>query len=386
VRERAGTVVIGAGFLGASIAAELAARGDDVMVLGREQDGVAASTRSLGWLNAGSVADSAYHRLRREGLARHRALAATLPDDGTYVFAGSLSWHVGGALEPVQGESRAHDLTIAHDQRRAFGEDVRLLTADEARTIEPAVSRSATGPFLFAPGDAVVDLRGLTAHVLDRARSAGVRTAMLTAPARLAGDVDAPEIVLPDGNRLRPARVVVAAGADTPALAASIGVDIPHVSTIGAIVVTSPVAVPPRALLRSAGASVRATADGALLLGGRAVDDAVASAIPHAAGEVDRRVTPEVDDAVGVLVAASEAMIDPAGPLRIRRVLAGRRPVPGDGHPVVGRVGARTWLAFSHSGATLGPLLGALLADDLSADGEVGGFLDPYRPTRFATA
>lgn len=59
--------------------------------------------------------------------------------------------------------------------------------------------------------------------------------------------------------------------------------------------------------------------------------------------------------------------------------------MPEDGLPCVGAV---SWLpgyyeAVAHSGVTLGPLLGRLLAREI-LDGEVDALVAPFRPARYA--
>jgi glycine/D-amino acid oxidase-like deaminating enzyme len=61
------------------------------------------------------------------------------------------------------------------------------------------------------------------------------------------------------------------------------------------------------------------------------------------------------------------------------------RPQPADGLPAVGRLGAKTgvYLAMTHSGVTLAPLIGRLISDEI-IDGRQSKLLEPYRPTRFS--
>lgn len=63
-----------------------------------------------------------------------------------------------------------------------------------------------------------------------------------------------------------------------------------------------------------------------------------------------------------------------------RSVHAARRPTTLDGLPAVGRVGPRHHLVLAHSGITLAPLLGDLVADEVA--GRVHPSLDPFRPDR----
>ena len=67
----------------------------------------------------------------------------------------------------------------------------------------------------------------------------------------------------------------------------------------------------------------------------------------------------------------------------IEDVRIGWRPLPIDGHPVLGTSPARpdVYLAIMHSGVTLAPIVGQLAAHELTADTPVER-LDEYRPDR----
>jgi len=60
------------------------------------------------------------------------------------------------------------------------------------------------------------------------------------------------------------------------------------------------------------------------------------------------------------------------------------RPLPGDERPIVGPLPGLTgvYVAVTHSGVTLGPLLARLLAEEI-ATGKMPPLLAPYRPDRF---
>ena len=62
----------------------------------------------------------------------------------------------------------------------------------------------------------------------------------------------------------------------------------------------------------------------------------------------------------------------------------GMRPVPADGHSCVGALSRIPgyYEAVTHSGVTLGPLVGRLLACEILT-GEVDPLIAPFRPDRF---
>jgi glycine/D-amino acid oxidase-like deaminating enzyme len=63
----------------------------------------------------------------------------------------------------------------------------------------------------------------------------------------------------------------------------------------------------------------------------------------------------------------------------------GPKPVPQDGEPVLGALDAVPgyFVAFTHSGATMGLITGELLAREI-VTGEVSPLLANFRPGRFA--
>ena len=69
----------------------------------------------------------------------------------------------------------------------------------------------------------------------------------------------------------------------------------------------------------------------------------------------------------------------PSVSLEIKNVMLGVRPVPKDGLPMVGWVDG-VYAATMHSGITLGPLIGQLVAAEVM--GTPQAVLAPFRPDR----
>lgn len=63
-----------------------------------------------------------------------------------------------------------------------------------------------------------------------------------------------------------------------------------------------------------------------------------------------------------------------------------RRPIPADGFPSIGAIDGvgGYYEAVTHSGVTLGPIIGELLAGEI-LDGTVDPRIAPFRPDRFAS-
>ena len=71
--------------------------------------------------------------------------------------------------------------------------------------------------------------------------------------------------------------------------------------------------------------------------------------------------------------------------IRVIEQIPAWRPIPADGFPSVGAVPGvgSLFMAVSHSGVTLAPAIGAMLAGEIM-EGAVDPLLAPYRPERFA--
>jgi glycine/D-amino acid oxidase-like deaminating enzyme len=72
----------------------------------------------------------------------------------------------------------------------------------------------------------------------------------------------------------------------------------------------------------------------------------------------------------------------PGADLQLAALGLGLRPVPRDGLPVIGEAGPGLTLAVMHSGITLAPLVGELVAAEIG--GAPQDILSPYRPARFS--
>jgi glycine/D-amino acid oxidase-like deaminating enzyme len=70
------------------------------------------------------------------------------------------------------------------------------------------------------------------------------------------------------------------------------------------------------------------------------------------------------------------------GGVTVERVQLGRRAIPADGRTVAGFTGAQHYVVATHSGITLAPLLGDLVATEIF--GTESPMLAPFRPDRFA--
>jgi glycine/D-amino acid oxidase-like deaminating enzyme len=364
--------VVGGGILGTASALELARRGADVTLVtsGRLADG--ASGRSLSWLNSfGADRSAEYHRLRLAGIERYRAFAERVPAQHYLRFDGGLTWAPAG---PAEGHRRH----LRHMQQ--IGYPARWVSRDEipvvAAGVDPAAVPAAGA--IFNPSEGWVDLEYLVAELARQFTAAGgtLRTDAGRAQVRLAGG-RAAGVVTGSGERIDADAVLLATGADVPATAAEFGARIPDATSLALLVRTRPLQTPLRATLNTPSVSLRPAPDSTLVMDS---DAAAQEVIAHADGSYevkDATVQNLMDAASAVLAGHPELALDHYG--------VGRKPIPGDGEPVLGELDEvpGLFVAFTHSGATVGLISGELLAEEITS-GTPSALLERFRPGRFA--
>jgi glycine/D-amino acid oxidase-like deaminating enzyme len=354
--------VVGGGVLGVSTAHQLARRGAAVTLVADPGLAGGASGRSLAWLNSAAVRSPEYHRLRVLGIDRYRTLAARERDLGWLRFDGGLTW----------GEEQAYRALFTHQNTIGYAADWLLPAA-----VPPGVHAAAVPPYgaIFNPGEGWVELPFLIDLLVKEftelggdlvtgagpaaVRTAGGRVAGVTTESGMAFDADA---------------VVLATGADVPAMLHGLGVSVPDRTPISVLVRTRPIGHPLRVVLNTPRVSVRPTPNGALALDSGWAEDEV---VRHADDTFEI-----LESTVDGLLAEASAVLAGNPRLALDSYAAGPKPIPGDGEPVLGEVVPGCHVAFTHSGATLGLIAGELLADEI-VTGRPHPLLATFGPGRF---
>ncbi|PJM78612.1 NAD(P)/FAD-dependent oxidoreductase [Bifidobacterium scaligerum] len=370
-------LVVGNGILGAATAARLASRGQQVTLLDGGSAEETASARSLGWINDAAATSPAYHTLRTLGRLRlaHEQLRSSA---SWYHPSGRLDWGSSSdrQLLPTTTVSVSRESIDDEIARLASqGQDIYPISAQEAQSVEPTVDWSRVrGTVLYEPEDAWVDLPLLIHELNGVVKQHGGRIVSGLVNRLLTDDNHAVSgVQTVDGQTIDADNIIVAAGSATTKLLAPIA-DIPESSNIGVTITTEPVDNPPRTLLRMPFAGVRPDASGRLVI--------VASRLEELVDAPGQNVP---DEAVRALLDAVGNALEGKPVLHAESVKVGIRPIPADGYPVVGTIaGTNVSVVFTHSGATVGLLLGQLLGDEL-VDGNEFHVLDDFRPQRFAS-
>jgi glycine/D-amino acid oxidase-like deaminating enzyme len=365
-------VVVGGGVLGVAAAAHLVRGGAEVVLVTAGRLGSGASGRSLSWLNSfGSLRSKEYHRLRTAGTDRYRTLAARTPSCDFVRFDGGLTWPA-----PRDAEVYREHLRYMHE----IGYDAVWLAPEQVADQTPGIDPAAISPegAIFNPGEGWVDLPSLIQLLAGQIRARGGRIVEDAGPTRIEvdGQRRATGVVTAAGQRHPADVVLLATGPDVPAMLAELGITIPDGTQRAVLVRTRPVVSSLRAVLNTPQVSIRPTPHGGFVMD----SDAAAE---HVVG--DEQSGYEIkDSAVEDLLGEASAILAGHPRLEVDRVGIGRKPIPGDGDPVLGAVEQIPGLsvAFTHSGATLALIAGELLARDI-VSGEASPLLASFGPNRF---
>lgn len=359
--------VVGLGIVGASAVYAAAWTGARVLALDAGTPGGGTSGTSFAWLNSVRKEPEAYHRLNAAGMTAHRELSRELGGDAGYHEGGSLEWAEPGDAERELRE-RVHRLA-------ARGYPAEWIGRERATELEPGLAiPEPIREVAFFAADAWLDAPRLIGRLLAAAsaRGAEVRDGTPVRSFRRRGD--RVEALVMHGGEVTARSVLICVGPATQALLEPLGVTIPVGRVPGLLAVTSRPATPLGRVVHAPGVHLRPDAGGGLLLGAEDVDALAASSGSPASLSA-------------VLLERAGRVFPAARQLRIVDSRIGVRPMPGDRLTIAGRIPgfANAWLIATHSGITLGPLLGRLMADEIVRD-KPSSSLAPFRPERFLTS
>ena len=359
--------IVGGGIVGASCAYFLADRGADVLLLesgrvGREASGV----------NAGGVRQQARALPEMPLALESLALWADLDKR----LDARLEYARRGDLRLVEIEADAARVRAIADGERAAGLTLEWVEGEALRSLEPALSPRVLGGTFCATGGHANPL--LVAPTFGRrAQELGAVVWEGSAVREIRRD-GAGFALESDNGPVRAERLVLAAGAWTPRLAAALGLDVPIALFVPQMTVTVP--LPPvlgTVLLGfSRRLSMKQMGSGAVLIGGgkRGWGDLVT----RARGPAEENIRLGAVDAVEVLPVLAGA--------ETTRSWVGLEGLTPDEMPIIDRVdGVYLAAGFCGHGFAIGPVVGRLLSEWL-LDGKPSLDVSAFRLDRFRSA
>jgi sarcosine oxidase, subunit beta len=365
-------LIIGSGITGSSIAYHLARQGQQVLVV--EQSEVASSP-AASWASAGGVRRQGRHpaeaRLAIEAIQRWKTLAEELQAD--------LHYRSGGNLLLAESEAGAKQLAtfVQHQQELGFT-DVRLLDRQETQELVPGLNEHVLAGS-YSPTDGQADPVRTTRAFAAAAQRHGAtywnRTASLALLARSDRVIGAQT----ERGEVLAQHIVLAAGAWSDQIAASIGLRLPIRTLALQMILSTPAQshiLQPVLSALSRSLSLKQLPDGAFLLGGGWLGDPTP----------DRRSYTLRHASVQGNWAAACELLPIVSQQRIARTWCGLEAQSIDDIPFIGSIpgldGLTLALGFSGHGFALAPAVGRTVAD--LVNGKPAPELNDLSPTRIA--
>jgi glycine/D-amino acid oxidase-like deaminating enzyme len=361
--------VVGAGIVGAAIAYSLAKRGAAVTVIDKGRPGAGATSHSFAWINATAKHPVSYHNFNRRSLGMWDRFARGLDTDV------GLRW--GGQMEWAATEEGAAELWSRADQLHAWGYPCQMLDSAQVSRLEPGLSPGPVAAAIYCELDGMVEPTVAAEACIRGATKDGASLRLETEVIDISANSGSVTITT-DGGKVESDVVVLAGGIDNTQLAAMTGITIPQQDSPGVVIRTDPISQP---LLTNVSVvyapplepgrpeiHLRQCLDGTAMIGEGSQESLARDDTQSHADELLARATEYVPGLKGASAVP---------------VPVGYRPMPLDGFPVIGfsPKAPNVYLALTHSGVTLAPLIAQLATMEI-VDGAQVELLADYRPSR----
>ena len=364
-------IIIGAGIVGSSIAYHLTKMGAEVTLIERDRPAAHASGRSFAWINASYPKKPySYHHLSQLSLLAYHRLETEI----------NIDVHWGGSLEWFASQENQKMLEQEIEIQQGYGVPVQMISGEQAHELEPNVEFDKNASIAFSKLDGAVDAVGVVNKFLKKTINLGgqVLYPVTYENVKVIGKKIA--AVRTSVGEIETDQVVFACGVDTDEL---LKINVLKISRPGIILRTQPMKKVIDRVIVAPGVHIHQQDDGKVVIGEQAGVPIShlnrlamkPESFPSAAFEMQHGER---------ILAIAQKFLPRLETIELEQVVIGWRPLPHDERPVVGHVknipGA--YLATMHSGVTLAPIIGELVAMEL-LDGTETNLLTDFRPKRF---
>tara|TARA_Y100001001_G_scaffold29501_1_gene24648 strand:- start:1116 stop:2303 length:1188 start_codon:yes stop_codon:yes gene_type:complete len=364
-------VVVGAGIVGSSIAYHLTKMGAAVTVIERDRPAAHASGRSFAWINASYPKKPySYHHLSRLSLLAYHKLETEI----------GIDVHWGGSLEWFASQENQKMLAQEIQVQQSYGVPIEMISGEQAHELEPNVEFDKNSSIAFSKLDGAVDAVGIVDNFLRKTSSLGNEVLYPVTYKSLKVIGNKIVAVRTSVGEIETDQVVFACGVDTDEL---LKIDVLKTSRPGIILRTRPMKKVIDRVIVAPGVHIHQQHDGTVIIGEQA--GAPVSHLERLA------LKPELFPGAAFekqhserILAIAQQFIPQLKTVELEQAVIGWRPLPHDERPVVGHVKniPGVYLATMHSGVTLAPIIGELVAMEL-LEGTETNLLADFRPNRF---
>ena len=351
-------IIVGAGIVGASLTYHLVCQNARVTLIDKAPKPANDVTeKSFAWINVVHDAPEAYINLRQQAIADWHRVEDELNGQLKVDWSGALTWFE----DTLETERIASKLIN-------FGYQARLVDQQEIRLLEPNL-KNVPAQAMFAKNEGAIDPT-LTTELFVKAAgeaSADIQLgnevlSFMTNGSRITG------VVTANGN-LTADIVVLTAGANTTTLCRQIDLILPiNISPAILMNFHSNHRFVNR-IISNPFMEVRAASNTLTLTAEDYIDESIENNPQAIAQRTLKKIKTHWQDAEQI---------------KLTNVMVGRRPIPQDGLPIIGRITHidGLYLLVMHAGVTLAAIAGRLAAHEILS-GRDNVLLSSYRPKRF---
>ncbi|WP_278498177.1 NAD(P)/FAD-dependent oxidoreductase [Pantoea vagans] len=366
--------VIGAGVLGLAVAQSLSRRGAQVTVFDKSLPGSGTSQISYAWVNANGKEPGHYHELNAQAINEHKRWQASHRAWPRWLLeTGSLEWAAdeSSLRQLTQRAAKLATLDYPVEKRSRAA----LLGALPGLRLDPRIQHA-----WFFPSECLLYPSLFIASLLADLRASGGQMVCNNEVTTLTESGRHVHLTLASGDEWHGDQLVLATGRWAPELIRQCGLELAMTDANRAdpvacsfLAQTQPLPIPLNCNLITPELNVRPDGGGRLMLQALDLDQ-------HA--DPSRPASPDVLTGKEML-RRLRRLFNHAEGARIERIETGQRSRPADGLPALGYISdsARVYLMVSHSGMTLAPLLGRLVAEEMLS-GTPSPMLSRFTPHR----
>ena len=326
-------LIIGGGIIGCSIAYHLAKNGEKDIVLLEK----ASLTEGATWHAAGLVGQLRSSRNTTRMLKRSVAMYDRLEAETGLAF----DWKKVGSLRLAATRERMLEAQRLTTMARSFDLEMRMITADEARSLFPYIDTSGIEGAAFIPSDGHIDPASLCQAIASGARKFGARIkqGITVTDFELTGERIS-KIITSDGD-YEADNIIMAAGMWSRELGAKLGIQVPACAVEHQYIVTEPLPdielVKGLPTLRDPERLVyyKPDAGGRLVIGGYE-DNTLPFGDHGIPGEFARQLLPDNLDRFAPLAELAGEVTPIINEVGVRTVINGPIPYSADGDFVMG--------------------------------------------------
>jgi glycine/D-amino acid oxidase-like deaminating enzyme len=361
--SRADVVVVGAGIAGVTTAYYLARNKVDVLLIDRDAPAAQASSGNAGMIGESGGDPRNIMALQQLTVALYKDAAATFDDDFELVMDGRLK------IALTSEDVSTFERLVA--QQRSAGVHGEMLYGTDVQAVEPVLSDTAIAAAWF-PSDGKLHPTKTTMAFFHAAVKQGARYCGGTKVTGIGANAGRVTHVATDQGDIRADRVILATGAWTAQLAATVGFAVPVFPGKGHMLATEPLPPLTSRVLRPEKIGARQFANGEVTIGSEVELVGYDKSVHQSTIESYLRFMQE-------LVPALRGV-------KVSRTWGCLRPMSADGLPIVGPVpgvaGLDLITGHGRSGMSLAPASAKALTDCLLT-GYSELDLTPYATDRF---